>query len=466
MGKAPEDLAVFCRVEFRAGSLESPTGWTYRVAINLANSYHRRRPLTRRLPARLDPPRQERDHAEATVDAEAMRTLVASLPAAGPTRGVDPDALWRAARRHLWVQRLAAVLIVAGLGTGAVWLLDQPGGVVIGDDGRLAPADQPAREPEPTEPYSLPLFRTIAVRTIDTFDFDGATVIDQQGLRALWSEIGPEGPAPALPPRASAAVVGHASTGCAELEDIGAVSFTSEEVVVHLRQGASGLQEMCDSPAERVVYVVAVPVDAVDGRTARLTVQPPPPDAVPVPLPVVSEVKLRRVALAWMQALADGDATRTAEMVIPSASTLEIESMISRVRAWQDATGAQGQPVAGRVIQSDAFLAVCVGLSAGEERLEGGLMMRTSVAVSPPGWRPWEYRGLDGCRGGDGRYGDFADDESSTGTGILALLFVGVGAVILVGDRQARRWAAAHPGPRRTRQDPGRDYPYTQTWRY
>jgi RNA polymerase sigma factor (sigma-70 family) len=114
VGNAPEDLASFCHVEFprlvgilslylgetaaaedlaqetllRAArrwghvkEFESPTGWTYRVAINLANSYHRRRRLSRRLPAPLDPPGQEHDHAEATVDAEAMRALVASLPA-------------------------------------------------------------------------------------------------------------------------------------------------------------------------------------------------------------------------------------------------------------------------------------------------------------------------------------------------------------------------------------------------
>ena len=115
MGNAPEDLAAFCHAEFprlvgilslylgevaaaedlaqetllrtarrwsRVRNLESPTGWTYRVAINLANSYIRRRRLTRRLPARLDPPRQVRDHADAAVDAEAMRALVASLPVA------------------------------------------------------------------------------------------------------------------------------------------------------------------------------------------------------------------------------------------------------------------------------------------------------------------------------------------------------------------------------------------------
>ena len=115
MGNAPEDLAAFCHAEFprlvgilslylgevsaaedlaqetllrtarrwsHVRELESPTGWTYRVAINLANSYHRRRRLTRRLPTRLGPTSHERDPADGAVDAETMRALVASLPSA------------------------------------------------------------------------------------------------------------------------------------------------------------------------------------------------------------------------------------------------------------------------------------------------------------------------------------------------------------------------------------------------
>src|SRR5688500_3376121 len=60
--------------------MESPLGWTHRVAFNLANSHYRRfgaeRRARRRLQAIVDLPRTEFDAA----DGLALRSAVASLP--------------------------------------------------------------------------------------------------------------------------------------------------------------------------------------------------------------------------------------------------------------------------------------------------------------------------------------------------------------------------------------------------
>lgn len=108
---APEDLAAFCRREYprlvgaldlyvgdlyiaeelaqeamvrasqrwsKVSQLESPGGWTYRVAINLANSWFRRRAAERRAQARIGRVEAHRDPDGA--DREAVRRAVTSLP--------------------------------------------------------------------------------------------------------------------------------------------------------------------------------------------------------------------------------------------------------------------------------------------------------------------------------------------------------------------------------------------------
>jgi hypothetical protein len=241
-----------------------------------------------------------------------------------------------------------------------------------------------------------------------------------------------------------------------------------DEIVVHLSPVARGSQASCDSIAERVVYVVALPAAAIEDRSARLTAAEPPADATPIPLPIVDEEQLRRTAITWMRSIAAGDETQAVELSDPSTPVSLVRSMTARTLGWREDIGTtQGQPVVGRVLPpSDALVAVCIGLQEGDHRLEGGLLMRASAATNA--WRPSEYRGSAGCIGDDGQYGAFGTYEPRTSpvAAVVGLFLAGVGLVVLVGDRQARRWAAAHPGPRKTRQDPGRDYPYTQTWRY
>jgi RNA polymerase sigma-70 factor (sigma-E family) len=62
----------------RVSQLDSPGGWTYRVAINLANSWFRRRAAERRARRRLDPTLVH--HDPDTADHEAVRTAMAALP--------------------------------------------------------------------------------------------------------------------------------------------------------------------------------------------------------------------------------------------------------------------------------------------------------------------------------------------------------------------------------------------------
>lgn len=110
--RAPEDLASFCEREYprlvgaldlylgdlhvaeelaqealiraskrwaRVGQLESPGGWTYRVAINLANSWFRRRRAERRAYRRLDADPQAH-HDVDVADRHAVRDAVRALP--------------------------------------------------------------------------------------------------------------------------------------------------------------------------------------------------------------------------------------------------------------------------------------------------------------------------------------------------------------------------------------------------
>jgi RNA polymerase sigma factor (sigma-70 family) len=75
---AQETLArVWARWHY-VSRLESPEGWTYRVAINLSRSRHRRLGAERRALARRGPPAEHHVH---DLDAAiAVRQAVASLP--------------------------------------------------------------------------------------------------------------------------------------------------------------------------------------------------------------------------------------------------------------------------------------------------------------------------------------------------------------------------------------------------
>jgi RNA polymerase sigma-70 factor (ECF subfamily) len=77
---AQEALVRVCERWTQVEAMDSPVGWTYRVAFNLSNSHFRRqgaeRRARRRLRARVDVPPSEIDGA----DALALRSAVAALP--------------------------------------------------------------------------------------------------------------------------------------------------------------------------------------------------------------------------------------------------------------------------------------------------------------------------------------------------------------------------------------------------
>lgn len=76
---AQEALLRACRRWERVSQLESPGGWTWRVARNLANSHLRRRQAERRARSRLG----SREHASDDRDVagtHAVRRAVAGLP--------------------------------------------------------------------------------------------------------------------------------------------------------------------------------------------------------------------------------------------------------------------------------------------------------------------------------------------------------------------------------------------------
>jgi RNA polymerase sigma-70 factor, ECF subfamily len=64
----------------RVRGFDSPSAWTYRVAINLANSYLRRRLAERRATRRLSARASAVQHDPDTPTAIAVRAAVASLP--------------------------------------------------------------------------------------------------------------------------------------------------------------------------------------------------------------------------------------------------------------------------------------------------------------------------------------------------------------------------------------------------
>jgi RNA polymerase sigma-70 factor (sigma-E family) len=79
---AQEALLRACRNWDRVGGLESPGGWTHRVAVNLARSALRSRTTRRRVDARLAAASGERTiaHDPDRADVFAVRRAVRSLP--------------------------------------------------------------------------------------------------------------------------------------------------------------------------------------------------------------------------------------------------------------------------------------------------------------------------------------------------------------------------------------------------
>ena len=79
---AQEALVRTCERWSEVGTMDSPIGWTHRVAFNLAHSHFRRfgaeRRARRRLQAIVDLPRPEFD----ATDALALRAAIAALPEA------------------------------------------------------------------------------------------------------------------------------------------------------------------------------------------------------------------------------------------------------------------------------------------------------------------------------------------------------------------------------------------------
>lgn len=71
-------IRAFCRWE-RLQQLQSPGGWTYRVAINLANSHLRRRGAELRAKARAGPTHQLSQSMD--LDGHVVRLAVSQLPA-------------------------------------------------------------------------------------------------------------------------------------------------------------------------------------------------------------------------------------------------------------------------------------------------------------------------------------------------------------------------------------------------
>lgn len=113
MAQAPDELTAFCHAEFarltgilglylgdravaeelaqetlvrvarhwkRVSRLQSPTGWSYRVAINLATSHLRRRQAARRARTRLGHDREVEHHDADVADRLAVREAVLALP--------------------------------------------------------------------------------------------------------------------------------------------------------------------------------------------------------------------------------------------------------------------------------------------------------------------------------------------------------------------------------------------------
>lgn len=77
---AQEALLRACRRWERVSRLQSPGGWTWRVARNLATSHLRRRQAERRARARMSPREPASETPADTADAHAVRRAVSRLP--------------------------------------------------------------------------------------------------------------------------------------------------------------------------------------------------------------------------------------------------------------------------------------------------------------------------------------------------------------------------------------------------
>lgn len=77
---AQEALLRACRRWERVSQLDSPGGWTWRVARNLANSHLRRRRAERRARTRLEEDHRPTTHDGDTAGRVAVRRAVAELP--------------------------------------------------------------------------------------------------------------------------------------------------------------------------------------------------------------------------------------------------------------------------------------------------------------------------------------------------------------------------------------------------
>lgn len=77
---AQEALLRACRRWERVSTLDSPGGWTWRVAVNLANSYFRRRQAESRARERLSQERDTVSEGPQPTDSDVVARAVAWLP--------------------------------------------------------------------------------------------------------------------------------------------------------------------------------------------------------------------------------------------------------------------------------------------------------------------------------------------------------------------------------------------------
>jgi RNA polymerase sigma-70 factor (ECF subfamily) len=144
---AQETLARVCQHWSRVQRMDAPQAWAHRVAMNLANSWFRRRKAERAAVARMGGLRQSDDTGETgdgrhRGDVLAVRAAVAALPKR------QRAALILRYYRDLSVEQAAAEL---GCRPGTVKALTSQAIASLrlaGLDGAaLLPAEQPGREP-------------------------------------------------------------------------------------------------------------------------------------------------------------------------------------------------------------------------------------------------------------------------------------------------------------------------------
>lgn len=114
---AQEALARICRDWARVARLRSPGAWAHRVAINLANSWYRRRAAERRARTRAGPS-SEVHHDPDAADAAALRAALAALP----RRQREAVVL-----RHYADLPVAEVAVLMGCAEGTVKALTHQG---------------------------------------------------------------------------------------------------------------------------------------------------------------------------------------------------------------------------------------------------------------------------------------------------------------------------------------------------